>query len=84
MAHGGRSTVTGQDHCVVNDSKKNNSILSAHRNVGFPHKLSLSFKERPIKVTTKPGFKVFESLPSSLYSRNLPCCALFSGDRQSL
>lgn len=51
MAHGRHSTVTVQDHCVVNDSKKHNRILSAHRNVGFSHKLSVSFKQRPIKVS---------------------------------
>lgn len=76
--------MTVQDHCVVNDSEKHNRILSAHRNVGFSHKLSVSFKQRSIKVTTKPGFKVFEWLLSSLYSRNLPSASLFGRQGQSL
>lgn len=84
MAHGGRGTVTVQEHCVANDSKKHNRILSAHRNVGFSHKLSVTFKQRSIKVTTKPAGKVFEWLLSSLYSRNLPCAALFGQEGQSL
>lgn len=72
MADGAQGTVTVQDHCVVNYSKKHNRILSAHRNVGFSHKLSLSFKQRSIKVTTRSGFKLFEWLLSSLSVRIFP------------
>lgn len=58
--------------------------LKCSQKCGFPHKPSVSFNQRPIKVTTKPGFKVFEWLISSLYSRNLPCAALFGREGQSL